>query len=173
VLGINERLERKLRQHGKSAMATVLSIRRQRWAMYKIPDADVNPAAAAQDYKALWHMVIRVVPDGEPAFDATIDAWLGIHHRPSEGWLIPVLYDPSNHRDVVFDRSRLAQAAANQANYPRLVAKAQREFDELAGVETQAAEAPVERLSTLIDLHDRGLLTDAEFEAEKQKLLGR
>jgi hypothetical protein len=31
----------------------------------------------------------------------------------------------------------------------------------------------VERLSTLIDLHDRGVLTDAEFEAEKQKLLGR
>jgi hypothetical protein len=84
-----------------------------------------------------------------------------------------VLYDPSNHRNVVFDRSRLAQQAANQANYPRLAAKAQREFDELAGVDAQAAETPVERLSTLIDLHERGLLTDAEFEAEKQNLLGR
>lgn len=128
---------------------------------------------AGREYKALWHMVVRVVrvvPDGEPAFDATLDAWLGIHRRPSEGWLIPVLYDPSNHRNVVFDRSRLAQRAANQANYPRLAARAQREFDELAGM---AAQAPVERLSTLIDLHDRGVLTDAEFEAERRKLLGR
>jgi hypothetical protein len=116
VFGINGRLERKLRQHGRSAMATVLSIRRQWWAMYKIPDVDVNPSAAGREYKALGHMVVRVVPDGEPAFDATLDAWLGIHPRPSEGWLIPVLYDPSNHRDVVFDRSRLAQQAANQAN---------------------------------------------------------
>jgi hypothetical protein len=128
---------------------------------------------AGREYKALWHMVVRVVPDGEPAFDATLDAWLGIRRRPSEGWLIPVLYDPSNHRNVVFDRSRLAQQAANQANYPRLAARAQREFDELASMAAQAAQAPVERLSTLIDLHDRGVLTDAEFEAERRKLLGR
>ena len=31
---------------------------------------------------------------------------------------------------------------------------------------------PLDRLSKLADLHDRGVLTDAEFEAQKHKLLG-
>ena len=37
---------------------------------------------------------------------------------------------------------------------------------------TPAAEDPLDRLTKLADLHDRGALTDAEFEAEKRKLLG-
>jgi hypothetical protein len=35
-----------------------------------------------------------------------------------------------------------------------------------------ASEDPLDRLSKLADLHDRGALTDAEFETEKKKLLG-
>lgn len=35
------------------------------------------------------------------------------------------------------------------------------------------SEPTVDQLSKLADLHDRGALTDAEFEAEKKKLLGQ
>ncbi len=34
------------------------------------------------------------------------------------------------------------------------------------------SQDPLDRLSKLADLHERGALTDAEFEAEKKKLLG-
>lgn len=72
MLGMNGRLERRLRQHGKSAMATVLSIHRKALAMYMIPDTDVNPGAAGQEPRPLWKIALRVVLDGEPAFDANI-----------------------------------------------------------------------------------------------------
>jgi Short C-terminal domain len=163
VLGMNGRLERKLRQHGKAAMATVLSIHRKAWTMYMIPDTDVNPGAAGQEPKALWKIAARVEPDGEPVFDAKIGVWLGVHSRPSQGWIIPVLYDPSDDPKVAFDRSRLAQEAANRANRARLVAAASQ----------QGAETPMEQLTKLMDLYERGLLTDAEYEAQKQRLLGR
>jgi hypothetical protein len=41
-----------------------------------------------------------------------------------------------------------------------------------AGGAAPASEDPLDRLSKLADLHDRGALTDAEFETEKKKLLG-
>lgn len=84
-----------------------------------------------------------------------------------------MLYDPSNHRKVVVDRSRLAQQAATSANHARLAAKASQQFDDVFGVAAPVAETPVEQLTKLVDLHGRGLLTNAEYEAQKQMLLGR
>ena len=72
-----------------------------------------------------------------------------------------MLYDPSNHRKVVVDRSRLAQQATSQANLLRITAQT-----------PQEEESPVERLTALMDLHHRGLLTEAEYEVQKRKLLG-
>jgi hypothetical protein len=37
----------------------------------------------------------------------------------------------------------------------------------------EAAPDPIEQLTQLADLKDRGILTDAEFAAEKMKILGR
>ena len=34
------------------------------------------------------------------------------------------------------------------------------------------SEDPLDRLSKLAELHDRGVLTDAEFETQKKKMLG-
>jgi len=66
VFGINGWRERNLRQHGRAAMATALSIRRKRWSGYQIPDAAVNPNSAGREYKTLWGMAVRVDPDGGP-----------------------------------------------------------------------------------------------------------
>jgi hypothetical protein len=41
-----------------------------------------------------------------------------------------------------------------------------------SGGRAAAAESSVSQLATLSRLHDEGKLSDAEFEAEKQKLIG-
>ena len=154
------RLERKLRQHGRAAMATVLSTRCTVGGGYSTNDP-LYRRAPTQVIPALWKMALRVEPDGAPAFDAKIDAWLWDTERPWINTVVPVLYDPSDHRRVVFDHSVEARNAARQATF------VMRE----RWMEEQAAN-PVDRLTELMDLHDRGVLTDAEYEAQKQKLLG-
>jgi Short C-terminal domain len=41
------------------------------------------------------------------------------------------------------------------------------------GAAAPAAPDPMERLSKLADLHQRGVLTDEEFSAQKAKILGQ
>ena len=156
----SRRLERKLRQHGTPAMATVLSTRRAMSGFYKNDDPfyQTPPAQAAPD---LWTMAVRVQPDGGPAFDAAIEAWLWQRERPWLNTVVPVLYDPSDHRKVVLDRSAEAQNGAQQATL------AMRE-QWLA----EQARNPVDRLTELMNLRDGGVLTAAEYEAQKRRLLG-
>jgi hypothetical protein len=168
-------LERKLRRRGKTAMATVLSLR-------QYPD-NWGPGPTGSGY-FLCKMTVRVEPDDEPPFEAKIDTWL---LRPDlvvwVGGLVSVLYDPSDHRKVVFDHSIIeAQRVAKRAD----MAMRARMWSEQQAAGTvgmaggtshawtgaPASGDPLDRLSKLADLHDRGALTDAEFEAQKQKLLG-
>jgi len=107
-------------------------------------------------------MTVRVEPHGEPAFEADIEAWLWESERPSMEWLIAVLYDPSDHGKVVFDHSAEARKAANQATF---------EMRE-RWMQEQAAN-PLDRLTELMALRDRGVLTGPEYEAQKRKLLGQ
>jgi hypothetical protein len=160
VFGSHGRLERKLREHGKAALAAVLSAR------VRVPGVTlttrINLGPRRQETgPILWKMTVRVEPDGEPAFDAKISAWL-----KDEGYersVVPVLYDPFDHRKVMFDRSVEARNAARQAEY------AMRD----RWVEENRPANPGDLLKQLIDLHDRGKVTDAEFEAYKQKLFGQ
>jgi len=141
-------------------MATVLSTRRAMSGFYKNDDPfyQTPPAQAAPD---LWTMAVRVQPDGGPAFDAAIEAWLWQRERPWLNTVVPVLYDPSDHRKVVLDRSAEAQNGAQQATL------AMRE-QWLA----EQARNPVDRLTELMNLRDGGVLTAAEYEAQKRRLLG-
>ena len=141
-------------------MATVLSTRRAMSGFYKNDDPfyQTPPAQATPD---LWTMAVRVQPDGGPAFDAAIEAWLWQRERPWLNTVVPVLYDPSDHRKVVLDRSAEAQNGAQQATL------AMRE-QWLA----EQARNPVDRLTELMNLRDGGVLTAAEYEAQKRRLLG-
>jgi Short C-terminal domain len=162
VFGIgSRRLERKLRRHGTAAMATVLSTRRAMSGLYKSDDPFYQspPTQATPD---LWAMTVRVQPDGAPAFDANIEAWLWQQERPWLNTVVPVLYDPSDHRKVVLDRSAEAQKAAQQATF----AMRDRWLAE-------QARNPVDRLTDLMNLRDRGVLTAAEYEEQKRRLLGQ
>jgi hypothetical protein len=75
-----------------------------------------------------------------------------------------------------------ARASGNLAEVERLKAEFQNRAHQNAAAARQAAAGlapqaaasdPLERLQKLADLHDRGVLTDAEFAAEKAKILGQ
>ena len=74
-----------------------------------------------------------------------------------------------------------AKAAGNQGEAERLKAEFLRRTaesheapgkEEAVGASRGQAPDSLERLKTLADLHDRGVLTDAEFATEKAKILG-
>jgi hypothetical protein len=65
-----------------------------------------------------------------------------------------------------------AKASGNQAEVERLKAEfSRREVDAPKPSGVTASDSR-ERLQRLAALHDRGVLTDAEFAAEKAKILG-
>lgn len=155
------RRERKLRQHGKPAMATVLSARRRMSGLYK-GDDPFYQRQPTQVTPSLWTITVQVEPDGVPAFEAEIRAWLFDTERPMQNTVVPVLYDPSDRRTAVLVTSPEAQNAARQAT----IVMRDRWFEE-------QAKNPVDRLTELMELRDRGMLSDAEYADQKRKLLGQ
>jgi Short C-terminal domain len=236
MFGHHPRLERELRKRGKRAFATVVESHRTHYA-----ETTGNPGIIS-DTRILWKLVLRVEPEGEPAFEAKLDALFGQLTEPTADTQLPVLYDPKDHSKVVLDRSEEGgQALVNHMTQERtdaMVARMrERGQDEIAdryqavhdaGLTTNWSSDPAERrrqiqerqaqikeimggqnvlvggqplppaaaaalaaatgasgtsgatdaaatadaLGKLADLRDRGALTDAEFEAQKKKLLG-
>jgi hypothetical protein len=161
VFGIgSRRLERKLRQHGKPALALVLSTRRKVSSLYQSSDPFYQ-SPPTEVTRALWTMTVRVQPDGEAPFEADLDAWLFEAERPRMDWFVPVLYDPSDRRKVVFDHSAEARIAANQATF------------DMREQWMQDQAHPLDRLTELMRLRDGGELSDADYAAQKRKLLGQ
>jgi hypothetical protein len=161
VFGIgSRRLERKLRRHGKPAMAMVLSTRRKISGLYQTSDPFYQ-SPPTEATRALWTMTVRVQPDGEAPFEASLDAWLWEAERPPIDWFVPVPYDPSDHHNVVLDHSAEARNAANQATFDMR----ERWMQERAN--------PLNRLAELMQLRDSGALSDADYDAQKRKLLGQ
>lgn len=227
MLGHHALLERSLRKHGKSAIATVLECHQTNWS------ETTGNAALVGNTKVECKLKLRVAPDGAPAFEAATDALFGQFSIPSEGMPLSVLYDPSDHTKVVIDHSEAAQQAETKAfvdqrmgavidrarasgteagdatadgmqqvvasgllnNFSRDPGKRAQQRAEIKRImaDAQAAHgvAPtnltangqpldggqpgepsaVDQLTKLADLHDRGVLTDAEFAEQKRKLL--
>jgi hypothetical protein len=93
--------EDRLRARGKAALATVLSARYKAEAPVVVAPGEVVP----DDLPWLWEMRVRVQPEDERRFDATVEGWRrSISERPYVGTIVPVLYDPSDHRAVAYDR---------------------------------------------------------------------
>lgn len=207
MLGNHQLLERRLRKRGKTAMATVVSYHRTLSMAESVQGGTPVP-------KSLCKVELRVEPDGESAFETTTEAWFVGTEGASEGMVVPVLYDPSDHSKLVVDHSdaawktadvdtMLARRAARRAaegddpaqtaavgemmsaaaSDPEGFRKLMREQGPAAfgvnwgqpgshpiGAPTSAD--PLDRLAKLAELHDRGALTDAEFQTQKEKLLG-
>ena len=146
------------------------------------------------------HVKLRVEPDGQPPFEASFgQAFSGA--TPFTGGICKVVYDQDDHsRIAVIDGSsappglsreqaevasgRRAEAidAVNSGNLAEYIeqrkAQAMSAFTaasaaaSAAGPVAPAAQPSVaDQLTKLADLKDRGVLTDAEFQTQKAKLL--
>lgn len=141
--------------------------------------------------------VVDVRPDSEPPFRATFrDPYLRGHRdHPTEGQVIDVLYHSKSHdvkliaeqwkhsddelqeqqqaEDARFEAASKAapgESAPEAASGPGVV-----HFtggDRVRRIDDTSSD-DADQLAKLADLHDRGVLSEAEFEAEKAKVLGQ
>jgi len=176
MLGL-ESLEQKLREgNGKTARATVLTAK-DGVAMQYSGIHNNNGGFGGTDITR-HHYTLRVEPEGEEPFEAKIVIRADKLGGPAMAWRLSpgataaVLYDPDDHRKVAFDVA--AMQAANQGRRHSIVELAAAAAEQLSVPPVKSVSDPgseIDQLKELADLRDRGALTDAEFEAEKSKLL--
>jgi len=176
MLGL-ESLEQKLREgNGKTARATVLTAK-DGVAMQYSGIHNNNGGFGGTDITR-HHYTLRVEPEGEEPFEAKIVIRADKLGGPATAWRLSpgataaVLYDPDDHRKVAFDVA--AMQAANQGRRHSIVELAAAAAEQLSVPPVKSVSDPgseIDQLKELADLRDRGALTDAEFEAEKSKLL--
>jgi hypothetical protein len=165
----HKRLAKKLEKSGKRAKAEVTRmVKEGSYTSGRFTD-DTDLTSGWMNY----HLTLRVTPDGEAPFEA--EARTRLYQPPSHGEVFDVLYDPTDHKKLVVDYE--GKHASTQPGAP-LVDPELQELERLQAEEASdgrgasgSAPDPLERLNTLADLHDRGALTDAEFAAEKAKIL--
>lgn len=98
MFGNHQLLERTLRRSGRSGLATVVSC-------HRLMSSHTSYNGGVPSPRALVRVVLRVEPDGEPAFETTTEHWFTGTEGAREGMKVPVLYDPSDHRKLVVDES--------------------------------------------------------------------
>jgi hypothetical protein len=179
----HDRLEKELRESGRTAQAQILSMKTEG------ESSSVKSLwAADDDLTTQWtlvRMTLRVMPEGEPPFETTVRTRLNTFKY--KGDMVPVLYDPADHDKVVVDYQADAKATMDQTAQnmdinaqgappatselsPEVAALIQRSAAASAPAPPPAVD-PLERLSKLGELHAQGVLTDAEFAAQKAKIL--
>lgn len=206
MLGHNEQLARKLKEQGGArAWATVLESEKQ-WG-----SAGGSNIAPGQAGSITIHqkLKLRVEPNGEPSFEATVKQVFNDSHGwhiPQEGYSVQVIYDPNDRSKLVLDldampvapgfdrdeatarheeaiaqmrdpdarREQIEEMKAKAAEQMRGAAAMQEMIGKGFPQQSGAGSGPdvADELTKLADLRDRGVLTDAEFEAQKAKLLG-
>jgi hypothetical protein len=197
MLGNHELLERRLRKHGQAATATVVSCDQKLSANENrqdgIPvakylckvDLRVEPPGE-QAFGATTESWFRGSRPGEGSV-------VGVLYDPSDHGKVVVDHSPEAESGAAIDSAvarrvdrggdpqRMAgigdlmhQAAEDPDGFRKMMREKGPEALGLSG-HMQGAPAmgdSLGSLSKLGDLHDRGVLTDAEFEAQKKKLLG-
>jgi Short C-terminal domain len=186
----SKRLKKQLEENGKRANATVVEIAEKGMAVTRGAEGVIgNTELALKTH-------LRVQPDDEPEFEVKKRFSFPQLAVPSAGQTVPVIYDPNDHDKIIVDYSPEAQQnAAFQAagvdpnQIGQLMEQAQQlraqagqvqgmspGVGQMPGMAPQAPAGqpdPVSQLEKLAKLKESGALTDAEFEAEKQKILGQ
>lgn len=120
-------------------------------------------------------MVFRVEPlDGSPAFDLKKTKTVSRVEIPRQGDRYPVWYDPADpgswaYATIADDSGRetMRQMFGDVSNTFVGMGAPPAPVGATSGQDTVAA------LQQLADLHTQGLLSDDEFQSQKQKLLGQ
>ncbi len=190
----SKRLTKHLEENGKRANATVVEIAEKGMAVTRGAEGVIGNTELA--LKA--HL--RVQPDDEPEFEVKKRFSFPQLAVPSAGQTVPVIYDPQDHEKIIVDYSPEAQQSAaftasgidpsqigqlmEQAQQLRAQAsQAQGGMGQMPGVGQIPGMTPpppaqpqtdsVSQLEKLAKLKESGALTEAEFEAEKAKILGQ
>jgi hypothetical protein len=111
VLYKHDRLEKKLRERGRTARAEILSMRTEgrgnKATAFGATDDDLTKA-----WTNCW-LHLRVMPEGEAPFEAKLRTRLNTFK--SQGDTLPVLYDPDDHDRVLVDFEADAREAMDRA----------------------------------------------------------
>jgi hypothetical protein len=186
----SKRLKNHLEETGKRANAVIVEIAEKGMAVTRGADNVVaNTEVALKAH-------LRVQPDDEPEFEVKKRFSFPQLGVPSAGQTISVIYDPQDHDKIIVDYSPDGNAEAalsaagidagslgellNQAEQMRAQAQQAQGMagmGQMPGMTPQAPAPappdPVEQLEKLAALKEKGALTDAEFEAEKAKILAQ
>jgi hypothetical protein len=187
MFGNKKKLEAQLAQQGGTvAWATVIDAK-NKWASASMDG--FNRVTSETDHV---RVSLKVEPDGQEPFEATFSqAFKG--SIPMKGWQCKVIYDPSDPSKIAIQEDSITPPGIDHDRAER-AAVTRKEMMEAAriggfvmvdgqvvsgggvpGMPSAPATAPkpdlVDQLTKLADLRDRGVLTDAEFEAQKAKLL--
>ena len=179
---LSRRSRKRLEKKGRTAPATVLDI--AGWG----PTITHGEGPSTERELAL-KATLRVEPPGEAPFEVTRKLRFPKQAVPEKGGTVNVIYDPDNHDEVMLEELVIPEAALGAGiqgtglgSGRRLDQPAQQEMMQEAqawldafnpGASAQGAPGdPVEELARLSRMKEQGELTEAEFEAEKAKLLG-
>ena len=195
-LGGHRRLEATLRHVGRSAPAAVAHAA---WTP-TLSTAGASAADGGETRTATWRLRVRVEPNDESPFDATLTEVIPLGEEIAIGQRLPVLFDPDDHRRVAIDHterpgsSTVETSAASAPDPTPLLGRRKsgpgeptfapqgmlahpsaggpRLTDVSRANDGASRERPDDRLARLTDLRDRGALTWAEFEQQKRQILG-
>lgn len=164
MLGSHKRLEKKLRADGASAPATVLDV-------HRLAVEHIDGPGRVSSVVLLCRLKLRVEPPGEAPFKVKTTARFPNRRKPTKGSQLAVLNDSGDHGKLVVDqpaRSPGDELAARMTT-------AQGTLDAFSAATTPSAPSaadPLDQLAKLAALRDAGALTEAEFAAQKQRILG-
>jgi hypothetical protein len=182
----SKRLKKQLEEKGQRANATVLEVAEKGTAVTIGADNVVANTELALKVK------LKVQPENEPEFEVEERFRFPQMAVPSAGSVVAVIYDPADHSKLMLDDSPEAQQQATLSSAgldPNSIAQmmnqaqqwqaqaGQMQSGQMPGMApaapAQQQADPVEQLEKLAALKEKGALTEAEFEAEKAKILGK
>jgi hypothetical protein len=184
----SKKLKKELQESGTRANAKIIEIAERGMAVTRGAEGVVaNTEIALKTH-------LRVQPENEPEFEVKKRFSYPQMAVPAAGQTVPVLYDPQDHDKIIVDYSSEAQqnaaftsAGIDPNQIGQLMQQAQQMRDQqgmgqvpgmgrVPGMTPPAQAQPqvdsVAQLEKLAKLKESGALTDAEFQAEKAKILG-
>jgi len=182
----SKKLKKELQESGTRANATIIEIAEKGMAVTRGAEGVVaNTEIALKTH-------LRVQPENEPEFEVKKRFSFPQMAVPAAGQTVPVLYDPQDHDKIIVDYSPEAQQSAafsaagiDAGQIGQLMQQAQQMQAQAGQMQggmgqvpgmapaAQPQADPVAQLEKLAKLKESGALTEAEFEAEKAKILNQ
>ncbi|MBA3869238.1 MAG: SHOCT domain-containing protein [Anaerolineae bacterium] len=111
-----------------------------------------------------WRVKLQVQPAGDSPFEVVMEKSANKLFMVQQGNTINVKYDPNNKKHVVIIQPEGQSFSASGFSYPTSNASYMQNG-------SQSRRDTTQQLLELVTLHQKGELTDVEFEAAKKKIL--